>query len=40
MTLSNVFMTFAVFYLGQPFKLDYIWAALCLVGGAHFMFRA
>ena len=37
-TLS-VFVPFAVFYLGQPFKLDYIWAALCLVGAAYFMFR-
>ena len=38
-TLS-VFVPFAVFYLGQPFKLDYVWAALCLVGAAYFMFRA
>ncbi len=38
-TLS-VFVPFAVFYMGQPFKLDYIWAALCLVGAAYFMFRA
>ena len=38
-TLSVV-VPFAVFYMGQPFKLDYIWAALCLVGAAYFMFRA
>ena len=38
-TLS-VFVPFAVFYMGQPFKLDYIWAALCLVGAAYFMFRS
>ncbi|MFT3858003.1 MAG: DMT family protein [Aquabacterium sp.] len=38
-TLS-VFVPFAVFYLGQPFKTDYIWAGLCLVGAAYFMFRA
>ena len=38
-TLS-VFVPFAVFYMGQPFKLDYIWATLCLVGAAYFMFRA
>jgi uncharacterized protein (DUF486 family) len=37
-TLS-VFVPFAVFYLGQPFKLDYIWAGLCLIGAAYFMFR-
>jgi uncharacterized protein (DUF486 family) len=36
----SVFVPFAVFYLGEPFKLDYIWAALCLVGAAYFMFRA
>ena len=36
----SVFVPFAVFYLGQPFKLDYIWAALCLAGAAYFMFRA
>ncbi len=35
----SVFVPFAVFYLGQPFKTDYIWAALCLVGAAYFMFR-
>ncbi|NBD19641.1 hypothetical protein GTZ97_03020 [Aquabacterium fontiphilum] len=37
-TLS-VFVPFAVFYLGQPLKLDYLWAGLCLVGAAYFMFR-
>ena len=37
-TLS-VFVPFAVFYLDQPFKTDYIWAGLCLVGAAYFMFR-
>ena len=36
----SVFVPFAVFYLGQPFKLDYVWATLCLVGAAYFMFRA
>jgi len=35
----SVFVPFAVFYLGEPFKLDYLWAALCLVGAAYFMFR-
>jgi uncharacterized protein (DUF486 family) len=35
----SVFVPFAVFYLGQPFKLDYLWAGLCLVGAAYFMFR-
>ncbi len=35
----SVFVPFAMFYLGQPFKMDYVWAALCLVGAAYFMFR-
>jgi len=37
-TLS-VFVPFAVVYLQQPLKLDYLWAALCMVGAAFFMFR-
>lgn len=37
-TLS-VFIPFAVFYMKEPFKLDYIWAALCILGAAYFMFR-
>ena len=35
-----VFVPFAVFWMGQPLKLDYLWAALCLVGAVYFMFRA
>jgi uncharacterized protein (DUF486 family) len=38
-TLS-VFVPFAVFYMGQPLKLDYLWAALCLTGAVYFIFRA
>jgi uncharacterized protein (DUF486 family) len=37
-TLS-VFVPFAVFYLKQPLKLDYLWAGLCLCGAAYFAFR-
>lgn len=37
-TLS-VFVPFAVFYLREPLKLDYLWAGLCLVGAVYFMFR-
>lgn len=37
-TLS-VFLPFAMFYMNQPFKMDYIWAALCLVGAVYFIFR-
>ena len=34
-----VFVPFAVFYLGQPVKLDYVWAGLCMVGAVYFVFR-
>ena len=34
-----VFVPFAVFYLRQPLKLDYLWAALCILGAVYFMFR-
>jgi uncharacterized protein (DUF486 family) len=38
-TLS-VFVPFAVFYMNQPVKLDYLWAALCMVGAVYFIFRS
>jgi uncharacterized protein (DUF486 family) len=38
-TLS-VFVPFAMLYLKEPFKLDYVWAALCMVGAVYFMFRS
>lgn len=34
-----VFVPFAVLYMRQPMKLDFLWAGLCLVGAAYFMFR-
>ena len=34
-----VFVPFAVFYLKEPFKLDYLWAGLCMVGAVYFIFR-
>lgn len=34
-----VFVPFALLYMNQPFKLDYVWAALCLVGAVYFIFR-
>ena len=34
-----VFVPFAIFYLRQPLKLDYLWAALCILGAVYFMFR-
>jgi hypothetical protein len=35
-----VFVPFAVYYMDQPFKLDYLWAALCIMGAVYFIFRA
>jgi uncharacterized protein (DUF486 family) len=35
----TVFVPFAVFYLKEPLKLDYLWAALCIVGAVYFVFR-
>lgn len=35
----TVFMPFAVFYMKQPLRLDYLWAGLCLLGAVYFMFR-
>lgn len=34
-----VFVPFAVFFLKEPLKLDYLWAALCMVGAVYFIFR-
>jgi uncharacterized protein len=35
----TVFVPFAVFYMKQPFRTDFIWAGLCLLGAVYFMFR-
>jgi len=34
-----VFVPFAVLYMKQPIKLDYLWASLCILGAVYFMFR-
>jgi uncharacterized protein (DUF486 family) len=34
-----VFVPFAVVYMREPVRLDYLWAGLCLVGAVYFMFR-
>lgn len=34
-----VFVPFAVLYMGEPVKLDYLWAGLCLMGAVYFTFR-
>jgi uncharacterized protein len=35
----GVFVPFAMIYMDQPFKLDFVWAGLCLVGAVYFIFR-
>jgi uncharacterized protein (DUF486 family) len=35
-----VFVPFAVYYLKEPLKLDYLWAALCILGAVFFVFRS
>ena len=37
-TLS-VFVPFALLYLKEPFKMDYVYAGLCMLGAVYFMFR-
>ena len=34
-----VFVPFAVFYMQQPLRLDYLWASLCIMGAVYFIFR-
>jgi uncharacterized protein (DUF486 family) len=36
----TVFVPFALLYLKEPLKLDYLWAALCILGAVFFMFRS
>ena len=36
----TVFVPFAMLYMGQGFKWDYVWAALCMVGAVYFIFKA
>ena len=38
-TLS-IFMPFAVLYMDKPLKLDYLWAALCILAAVYFVFRS
>lgn len=34
-----VFVPFAIYYMHQPMKLDFLWAGLCLLGAVYFIFR-
>jgi uncharacterized protein (DUF486 family) len=36
----TVFVPFALFYLKEPLKLDYLWAAFCILGAVYFVFRS
>jgi len=36
----TVFVPFAIYYMKEPLKLDYLWAALCLFGAVYFVFRS
>ena len=36
----TVFVPFSLYYLREPLKLDYLWAALCIVGAVYFVFRS
>jgi len=35
----TVFAPFAIWYMGQPLRWNFVWAGLCLVGAVYFMFR-
>lgn len=35
----GVFVPFAMLYMNQPVKLDYLWASLCIMGAVYFIFR-
>lgn len=36
----SVFVPFALLYLKEPIKLDFLWAGCCLLGAVYFMFRS
>jgi uncharacterized protein (DUF486 family) len=35
----TIFVPFVIFYMGQPLKLDYLWAGLCILAAVYFIFR-
>jgi uncharacterized protein (DUF486 family) len=35
----TIFVPFAILYMRQPIKLDFVWAGLCLMGAVYFIFR-
>ena len=36
----TVFVPFAIYYMKEPLKMDYLWAALCILGAVFFVFRS
>jgi uncharacterized protein (DUF486 family) len=40
LVVCNVSMTFAMLHMNDPFKLDYPWAALCIMGAVYFISRS
>ena len=36
----TVFVPFVLLYMRQPLRLDFLWAALCILGAVFFMFRS
>lgn len=36
----TLFVPFAVYYMKEPLKLDYLWAGLCILGAVYFIFRS
>ena len=40
MITLSVFVPFAAIYMRQPLRLDYLWAAACLLGAVYFIFRS
>ena len=36
----TVFIPFSIYYMQQPFKMDYIWAGVCILGAVYFIFRS
>jgi len=36
----TVFVPFALYYLKEPLKMDYLWAGLCILGAVYFLFRS
>ena len=36
----TVFVPFAILYMREPVKLDYLWAGLCILGAVYFIFRS